>query len=195
MGHFPQTIATALAGKVVRQALLVKFDFRSAPMRLWSGHGALATQDGLIWNGLGELGQIDGLEQAMNGTAPLTTFTLSGVSPEIVAMAKGEKSEFAQRLAVVYLQFFDEDWQTLDLPHPVNFCVMDTPEFDRPLVNDPLASQTRTITITAESLFARGARPPYGSYSDRDQQARFPGDRFCERLAELQNKTVIWPPT
>ena len=60
-------------------------------------------------------------------------------------------------------------------PAPLATRLMKTLEFSRDAV-------TRVITLTHESPYTGRRRPAAGWFSDRDQQKRHPGDRFCERV-------------
>lgn len=186
MSFFPDTIAAVLAGQEVRASFLVHFDFLTQPMRVWAGYGAL-TAGGHTWNGLGELGSLSGLESAIGGTAPETTFTLSGVDPVLVSKALTSSAEVKGRDVTVYIQFFDANWQTLDAPFAVYMGTMDVMRIK---ASGPTS---RTIDLTAESAFARRALPPFAFLTDRDQQRRHPGDRGLEQIPALMSKTVEWP--
>lgn len=186
MPFFSETAAAALAGRTVRVSQLVFLDFASEPQRLWLGHGQLVA-GGFTWSGLGELGSISGIESPLGGTAPVTTLALSGVKPELVAAARDASAEVKGRAAIVYLQFFDEDWQPLDAPYAVMTGIM-----DRISVAAPDA-ETRTVSVTVEWLFTRRAIPPFGMLSDRDQKGLYPGDRGLEQMTAMQNKSTTWP--
>jgi hypothetical protein len=195
MSLFPETIAAALAGAKVESANLVRFDFASKSMRLWRGNGLLKTRDGAEWRGLGQLGSVTGVEQAVNGEAPEATFNLSGIDAEIQRLARDEfKAEVLGRRVVIFVQFFgvpddaDPDNQRpLDRPFALwsGRCV--TPTFTIEQKGE------RAIGITAESLFSLRSRPQYAMYTDRDQDHRFPGDKGFEFVGSLVNKVVTWP--
>lgn len=195
MGLFPETIAASLGGAKVQAAALVLFDFTSKTMRLWRGEGSLNTRDGHAWAGLGALGNVTGIEQAVNGEAPEAVFTLSGVDQEVVTKARDElKTEVLGRRSFVYLQFFGEpdaddpdNQRTLDLPYPIWCGRMLTPAFTYGQDGE------RSIAISAESMFSLRSRPRHALYTDRDQQRRFLGDRGFEFVGNLVSKVVTWP--
>ncbi|MEP9402031.1 hypothetical protein [Sphingomonas sp. VNH70] len=196
MSLFPETIARALAGGHVQAANLVRFDFTSETMRLWRDPGLLRTNDGAIWRGIGQFGSMSGIEQAVNGEAPEASFTLSGIDADIMRLARDEfEAEVRGRMVRVYVQFFGVDdpddpdnQRVLDMPYPIWGARMLQPTFamDR-------ESGERSVTITAESLFALRSRPRHAMYTDRDQQHRFEGDRGFEFVGGLVNKVLAWP--
>lgn len=202
MGLFPETIARQLAGGKVECANLVLFDFASRPMRLWLGGGTLETNDGNQWSGVSKLGDMKGIEQAVNGEAPQATFTLSGVDDEIIRVARDEfRTEAKGRLARVYFQFFGVDdpadpdnQRPLDNPYPCWAGRMLQPSFAMDDGGDGEAA-TGTITVTAESIFSLRSRPRWSMLTDRDQAGRYPGvvDKGFQFVADVVNKVVTWP--
>lgn len=195
MSLFPETIALALAGGRVECAWLIQFAFTSEPVRVWTGFGTLETSDGQRWSGLGTLGSVSGIEQAVNGQAPRASFTLSGVDAQIVRLARDEyEAEVKGRVVTVLIQFFGVDdpedpdnQRVLDAPYPLWSGRCLTPTFTIS------AEGERSVSIEAESLFSLRSRPQYAMYTDADQQHRFPGDRGFEFVGSLVNKTVTWP--
>lgn len=195
MSLFPETIAAGLAGTKVQLAFLVHFDFTTQPMRLWKGEGRLDTNDGAKWYGMGTLGSMSGIEQAVNGEAPEMSFVLSGIDTDIMRLAKDEfQTEVKGRLVYVLIQFFGTDdpadpdnQRPLDNPFPVCCGRCLTPTFS---FND---AGERSVTISAESLFSLRSRPAYAMYTDSDQKLRFPGDDGFEFVGALVNSVVTWP--
>jgi hypothetical protein len=196
MSLFPDTIAADLAGQRVDAHLLVWFDFVSEPVRLWiGGNGLLTTNDGAVWSGLGQIGALSGVEQAVNGDAPEMTFTLSGVDSQIVRLAREEfEAEAKGRMVYVLIQFFGVDdpadpdnQRPLDLPFPITCARVLTPEFTYGENGD------RAVTVKCESLFSLRSRPRFAMYTDSDQQRRFAGDLGFSFVAGLLNKVVTWP--
>ena len=197
MSLFTETIAADLAGKKVTLAFLVWFDFTSEPVHLWiNGNGLLKTNDGQEWKGLGQIGSISGIEQAVNGDAPEMSFTLSGIDAQIMRLARDEyDAEVKGRFVYVLVQFFGVDdpedpdnQRPLDNPYPVACGRCLRPEFQA-----DAESGERSVAIKAESLFSLRSRPKYAMYTDADQQRRFAGDRGFEFVASLVNKVVTWP--
>jgi hypothetical protein len=42
-------------------------------------------------------------------------------------------------------------------------------------------------------MFAVRGASAFSMYTERDQQARYPGDRGCEFVSQLVNATFNWP--
>lgn len=189
--QFPSAIAAQLAGDTVRVDALVEFDFVSGKIRLWNGFGSLVTSDGKTWEGLAGLGSIDGLTQSYNGSAPAQTFTVSGVDERFAAKARGEQSEYYRRAVIVYLQFFDANWQTLDAPFAISLRQMDVIKASREETDD---GPVFRVSITAETPFVTRRRPPFGYWTDRDQRQRHgESDVSLNRVAGIDGKNITFP--
>lgn len=180
----PDTVKELAAGHRVRAATLFEFEFTSATQRFWDGHGYL-TANGHDWLGFGEMGSVSGLEQSRNMGAPQTTFKLSGVDDNLIAIAVNSASEVTGNPCTVYLQFLSSAGVPLDTPVAIWAGTMDTLTFQA-------GAKNQSITLTAETLFVDRVRAPWGLYTDTDQRARWPGDRGFEFVASLIFKTVSW---
>lgn len=194
MGFFTAEEAAALAATTVRVGLLADFEFTGQPVYVWNGFGAREF-GGKTYLGAGDLGSIDGLEEARNPTSQQVTFTLSGVpdSPaDLLAKAIAETDIVQGNLAIVSLQLFDADWQTVSSPIPIYTGIMQPPRVSREAATSERGAR-RVLTLPTENLFFGRARPPAGRYTDREQQQRYPGDKFCEYTAQLVNKVIKWP--
>ena len=193
MPLFSQTVAAYLERRAVACALLVFMDFRLAPRRWWQGFGTLHA-GGFDWQGTGTLIAIDGLHAGVGTAAMQTTFTLSGVDPEIVELAREGSDRVAHRMVQVFIQFFEGEPR--DAGTPVG-ALLDQPvalwtgRMDRPKFQAESTS-LRNIIIPAENRWVNRNRPPFGLYTDRDQQARYPGDKGLQQVESLASKTVRW---
>ena len=187
---FPETIQAQNSGLSVRLSPLVFFDFASGAGRYWFGFGRLKTNDDHLWVGTNDLASLGNIDLPLGGQAPEQTFTLSGVDSTFVAKAKADPDEYRNRTCTVFLQWFNDDWSPLDLPFAFWVGRMAGLSVSQSADDQGF---TRTITLRAESLFAGRKRPVFGRYTDRDQQARYPGDKGCERTAGIQQKRVTFP--
>lgn len=191
--------AAALSQTVVRLATLVDLEFGGTPpdggpVYIWNGFGTRVFGGKTYW-GAGDLGTIEGLEEARNPVSHQVTFTLSGVpdSPADILAKALEAADIVQgRLAVVSLQLFDGAWQAVGSAIPIYFGVMMPPRVTREAATE-LAGARRTLVLPTENLFFGRGRPAAGRYTDREQQTRYPGDLFCQYVSQLVSQTINWP--
>jgi hypothetical protein len=199
MAFFTPDEAAALAGTVVRVGMLVDLEFGGTPpdggpVYLWNGFGQQVF-GGKTYLGCGDLGTIEGLEEARNPVSHQVTLTLSGVpdSPADILGKALESTDIVQgRMAIVSMQLFDGAWQPAGGPIPIYFGIMQPPRVTLEAATE-LSGARRTLVLPTENLFFGRGRPPAGRYTDREQQTRYPGDRFCEYVAQLVNQTINWP--
>jgi len=199
MPLFTNTIRAQAAGQHVIAALFVTFAFKSGTLRVWEGDGPL-DRGGFTWRGMGHrtdgmgnpLQSIDGLEQAINGTAPQLSLTLSGVDATVVQAARkdADADEIEGRDLTVEIGFFDAtspNLVPLDGLMQLGIWTMQKPSFTA------TGPTLRTIMLPCETLFAQRSRAPFGMLTDRDQQRRFPGDKALEFVPTMVDRTATWP--
>lgn len=189
----PEQIAALSAGEV-RVDLLTKMEFRAGTVYLWNGTTGLET-GGQTWKPMHGAGVIDGLSVPTGTTADSVTFQLNGLpdqATDLLKEALEESQDAAQQLVIVYLQLFDEDWQPVGAPIGIWWGFMQSPRITRtPMQGTEGAIQS--ISLTAENAFFNRSRPPYGRYTDRDQQKRSPGDKFFQFTPSLLFKSFRYP--
>lgn len=192
MAFFTQDELDFLSEKsCVRYAVLAHLKFKTAPeTRIFAGSGTMLAA-GYSWSGVGEMIKIDGLsEQRGTDSAPVT-FTLSGVDQKLLPVALSDTSEVDQQPLSLFMQLLDENEQPVGRLLTLFHGLMQPPKISKTYSED--SGWLCTIELTAENLLAGKAKPPFGRYTDRDQQMRHPGDRFFERVYTLNGKTVTWP--
>lgn len=187
MSIVPETVDAVLNNRTIRAALLAKFEFATGTDRVWAGFGNRVMGDGYSYKGMGKFGSVDGLSARNDLAAEPMTFKLSGVWPELVTIAKQSADDVKGRLCTVSVQFFEDDWSPLDQPIALRSAVMDQMQYQA------TGPDQRNISLTAEGLFAARGQAPFAYYTDRDQNARFAGDRGLEGVAALIYRIVTWP--
>ncbi|MDX0060678.1 hypothetical protein GOC19_30550 [Sinorhizobium meliloti] len=184
----------AMSGAVVRCDLLVEMAFRSETIRVWNGNTEL-TAGGRKWLPMYGYGIVDGLSMPTSAVSESITLQLNGLpnqAADFLKVAIDETPEVDQQTVTVFIQLFNEDWQPFGLPAPIWWGYMQPPRISRTQVRD-LEGAVQTITLTAENAFFGRSRPPFGRYTDRDQQNRSPGDRFFQFTASLVYKSFRYP--
>jgi hypothetical protein len=189
----PEQLA-ALTATTVRVSFLVKFDWTSGPQYAWNGYTPL-TVGGNTYLPMCGMGQIDGLGLSGNGANDSVTISVSGLPDQalgFLAKALEDTPVVDQQLVTIYLQLFDDQWQTVGNPIPIYFGFAQPPKVSRTEMQGTEGA-VQSIEITAENAFFNRSRPPYGRYTDRDQQARSPGDKFFGFVSSILMKTITYP--
>lgn len=183
--------AAALVGATVRVAMLTELQFASRTMRVWNGAGII-TIAGYDWEGLGDMGSIDGLTQTREPTSSKVTMRLSGVNSEILTLAARSTEDVQGRPAYVWLQLFDGEWQPIGARLPIFAGRMQRITIQRSEASD-LSGGERICALEVENVFAARSRPSAGRWTDADQQSRQPGDRFFQFVPAQREQKIIWP--
>lgn len=186
MPRMPETVAALQRGAVVRATRLVRLDFASSTSFLHQGVGPLRTADGTVWSGIGELGEISDIEQAVVPSGGAPSLTLSGVDLGLIAKTLAASSEVKGRPARIFEQHFDENWNLLDAPRPAFVGLM-----DRMSISDD--GSTATITVTLLTLLYRRRRPAYAYLNHASQSKLYPNDLGASDIAGLVQRNRAWP--
>ncbi|WP_246678237.1 hypothetical protein [Mesorhizobium sp. B1-1-7] len=189
----PEQLALLTASNV-HVSILVKFDFASGAEYAWNGYTRLPV-GGNTYLPMCGMAQVEGLGLSGNGASDSVTVSVSGLPDQalgFLAKALQDTPLVDQQLMTVYLQLFDPDWQPVGNPIPIFWGFMQPPKVSRSEAQDDQGS-VQSIAIVAENAFFNRSRPPYGRYTDRDQQARSPGDKFFGFVSSILMKTVTYP--
>lgn len=187
MPRMPETIAALQRGTKVIAARLVRLEFASETKLLHQGFGKIRTADGLIWEGVGKLGQISDIDRSVVPKSGVpVTLTLSGVDPDLIAKSLAAPEQVKGKPCKIFDQHFDEDYRLLDAPQPVVTALM-----DRMLIQDNGLSAN--ITVSTLTLLYNRRRPAYGYLNAASQRKRFPGDGGADQISRLMNSTAKWP--
>lgn len=183
--NFNDTELAALASGVYRIGVFFRLATDPA-VRLWLGFGniepgaSVYDAAGTLYKGFGELRDIPTFKQLLNGAAERVEFTLSGVSGEMLTIASGDDSEQVKGKSTdVGFALFGSDWSMLGAIHWTAHYIADFLAAKQERA-DAQGNVVRTIKLSCGSRFTGRRRPSFSYFSDADQQARFPGDLFCE---------------
>lgn len=178
------------------------FRLETSPIvRLWLGAGNIAPginaydPEGHVYAGFGAIQNVPAFKQLINGKAERVDFTLSGVSGDVLTIASGGDAEQVKGKPVaIGFAIMAQDWSLLG---PVKWCANYTADYlsiNQDVTDDPAQPIVRSVTLSCGTLLTARRRPSFSYFTNQDQQARHPGDRFCERTpvyANGFNKT--WP--
>ncbi|WP_245261073.1 hypothetical protein [Chelativorans sp. J32] len=189
----PEQIAV-LSEREVRIDLLAKFEFKSETIYIWNGNTDLVT-GGQTWKPAYGAASIDGLSISPGTTSETVTFQLNGLpgqATDFLAKALEETPDITQQLVTVFLHLFADDWQPVGAPIGIWWGFMQPPRITRTEMQGTEGA-VQSISMQAENAFFNRSRPPYGRYTDRDQQRRSPGDKFFTFVGSLLFKSFKYP--
>lgn len=177
-------VTSALAGPVIRPVLLVELDFPSGVMRLANARGDVSWQ-GETFAGDGRFLDFDEIEETIDlrpTVARLTFAAADAADPLYLAL---RDDAYQGRSARLWLLLLDAAGAVIGaVDDPFYAGRMDAPEWDE-------TPSTPTVTLAVEGHLADLDRPRVMRWSDAQQQALFPGDRGCEFVEQLLERTII----
>lgn len=175
----------------IAEAVLCWMDFSTGAKRWWAGFGDLQ-HAGHLWQGTGDVISISDLSSDYQMSADPVTFGMAATA-EMMALVQDATAAVRGRQVVVYSQLFavtptdgSQPWQPLGSPLALFTGTMG------PMSYSAEAVKGRAISLQCEGLWARRNAPPRGLWTDRDQQARHPGDKGFERVAIYTNYETRW---
>ena len=175
--------ASSATSPVAAPVVLVELDFASGPFRAWTGLGQL-NWAGKVFEGVGSIGAVGEVEETVELRAVRLTLALSPVPQEVVDIALAERS-FRLRPARLWGALLDAEGAFVADPFPLWAGLMDTME-----VTD--GAEPR-VALTCESRLVDLERAEVRRYTDADQHAEYPGDRFFEYVPALQEAEIRLP--
>jgi hypothetical protein len=193
---------TALEQAAVRIGLFFRLDTSPEPVQLWGGIGpckpgvtALDPVDGASYAGFGELGNVPGFQQLINGAAERVEFTLSGVSAAVANVATVDDADAVKnRACALGFAVFGADWQMLGTVHWPFQGVADFLGVNIQGASEPGGESLRTIKLSVGNGLTGRKRRGYAYWTDQDNQYRSPGDLFCQFVAKISIVArKVWP--
>lgn len=191
---------TALESDVVNIGIF--FRLETTPIvRIWLGFGAIEPGvnvydlTGAEYLGFGEIHDVPAFKQLINGAAERVDITISGVSGDVLNIASGGDSQQVKgKRAALGFAIMAPDWSLLG---PIKWCanyLADYLAITQQVTSDPANPIVRTLALSCGTLLTARRRPSLSYFSNQDQVARFPGDRFCERTTVYANGfSKTWP--
>ena len=133
---------------------------------------------------MGTIGAVSDIEETAELRAVRITLTLSPVPQEVVDIALAEQS-FRLRPARLWGALLDAEGAFVADPFPLWAGLMDTMQV--------VDGAEPRISLTCESRLVDLERAEVRRYTDADQQAEYPGDRFFEFVPALQEAEIRLP--
>jgi hypothetical protein len=152
---------------------------------------------GAVYQGFGEISSLPEFTQMVNGAADRVEFVLSGVDGKVLQIAASDADSVKGKRVSVGIGLFGADWQLLGSPHWIANYRADLLMIEQPPATQLPSGQQgiiRTLTLSCGTLLTSRRRPGYSYFSHEDQQARSPGDNFCEFTPRYANNFAKkWP--
>lgn len=180
------------AGNVVRHGFFVAFFFQSETVRIWNGYRNIMLA-GQTWQPAGPKATVTTLEDPISDSAPQVALQVSGVDEGLLAIALSESDQVRGRMAFIYDQYFDVDWNPVGSFENYAVVMMDNIIVTKQRAADD--SWERVIKVPSEYLLVNGPSPVGSRYSPADQALRYPDvqDNYFNYIPSLQNKLLRWP--
>lgn len=177
----PSGFAAAASAAKVAPVFLVRLDWPSGTVFVWTGYGNIAW-DGQTWIGTGDLGRVSDVRESREGAANGLTLSLHGIPSGNIAQALADDSQ--GRPGKMWLGFLAADGSLVVDPYLIFDGVIDV----CPVEDD---AETCIVSVQLEKELidsrARGRR-----YTHEDQKIQYPTDRGFEYIAGLQDKQIVW---
>lgn len=176
-------VITASSASAIFPVFFVSLGFDSGAVNLHTQLGDI-TVGATTYTGVGQIGGIGTItEDSELGRSPIT-LTMSGLPTDLLSLLFNE--QYQGRLATVLLGYLDTagSGQLLADPTIVYRGLMDSPVFQQ--------DSSLAIALNVENRFAKWDTPLMRRYNNADQQARFPGDKGLEFVAQTTDIQIAW---
>ena len=171
----------AMAASTVRPFALIELLLDSGPLRYttaktldWNGH---------TWIGAGKALGLSSVAESAQIVAHGMSVTLSGQKPEDLTPMFNEPVQ--GRPMSIWLALYNENWVLVQSPY-----LLGEYRADRPVVS--MDRKSISISVSAETEMIDLERARERMWTDEDQQAEYPGDRFFEYVASIQERELTW---
>lgn len=165
--------------------LLLKAEFDSGDLLLWSGIGSL-TFNSEVYTGAGALLGISEMQEVTQVEAQGATFQLTSIPDQFVSLALSEN--YQRRPITCWLGALDSSGALVPDPVILFKGRMDVLQID----DDGAASM---LAMQAENRLIDLKRARVRRYTPEDQKQQYAGDLGLDFVASLQEKEVIWGKT
>lgn len=176
----------ALDDAFIVPVLFVELTFDDGIFRVHTDLGDISTAGSPtpVWHGVGDLGSIDGIEEANDLTPTGIKLTLSGLNATVLNETMTQ--EYWDRPARILFGIRDSITGVLVAePDEIWYGVMS-------VMASSYGNGQAAITVTAESELVLWNRPSNKLYTDAQMQSEYAGDTFFKYLPQLMDTKVLW---
>ncbi len=173
---------TEVTGKSLSPIIILKAEFDSADLNLWTGIGNLV-YNGDTYLGAGNFLGVSRVTESINLEANGVNFSLSGLPSSFISLALTES--YQGRKITAWFACIDSSGALVSDPYLLFKGRMDVLE-----IMD--SGETASFTIRAESILIDFRRTKVRRFTDEDQKASYPTDKGLEYVDQLQDREFIW---
>lgn len=173
-----------LAKQFVHPVTFVHLDFVAIQVRMHD-HLGVISWGGFEWNGVGDYGGVDTVEEGDQVSPFAIRLRLSSLGTTLAAETLS--GNFALRPVKLYLGFLND-----------HGALVDTPELiwsGRTDVADVVAGADGGIVMTCESDLAKFDRASGKFFASSELQATYPDDTFFDYMPKMQDLVLVWTET
>jgi hypothetical protein len=176
-------VKAALAAQHVEICSFAKLEFPSGTVYLHNSLGTF-TWGGNDWLGVGDLGSISQVEEAMDVSPYAITLTLSGLNSTITGAALTEN--YFMHGATIYIGVLDENAELITTPTQIWSGYMDQ-------MNMTIGADGGDgIQMVCESELSRFNRASNLMYTNVAQQEKSSGDLFFNNIHKVEGAKINW---
>jgi len=184
------TITTALAADVIQPFFAIDLLFDSPnQVYLWNGVGTRSLtresdSSSQNYTGLGDLLQMDTVEETGDISAKGATISLSGIDNNSGTLfQKALSTPYQGRKCKIY-------FGVMNGSTPSNIEEVFSGYMDQMTIDE--GPETTTITLSVENKLVALERPSANRYTSAYQKSQYPSDKGLDFISGLQTKKIVW---
>lgn len=178
-------MVTEVTADQLHPALLVKAEFDSGDLRLWSGVGSI-TYNGEVYTGAGSLLSISEMTEVTNVEAQGAVFQLTGIDAALLSLALTEP--YQGRAITCFFACLDTSYALVADPIPLFKGRMDVLQLDE-------SGDTATMSMQVENKLIDLKSTKVRRYTPEDQKQQYPDDLGLDYVSSLQEMEITWGVT
>jgi hypothetical protein len=160
--------------------VLCELAFDSGTIRIHDGVGSLSF-NGNTYQGIGQFGSVDVIDESVDNVARGLRLTLSGVDSSLIPTVMTEN--YQGRTVTLYLGLLDENINFVDTPEEMWSGRIDT-------MTITMDQGTASISVNCEYRLRK--EPVIARYTDADQRLAYSGDRFFDLTQKIPQFRSSW---
>lgn len=174
---------TAIGAAHIRPIVFVAPEFDGGTEYIHNAIGNYVTL-GQTWQGIGALGDVGPIEEALDLSPFAVTMQLNALNPDLMALVKNE--EPFNRRVTIYIGYLDDNGVLVADPQIRWRGLMDNFTVRLGIENG--------IALAAESHLRFFDKANGSLFTDEHQQRRYSGDKFFQYQQQLVDAQITWGP-